>query len=145
MIRNIRSLVVLCGAIMLFVAGAQVSAAEKVIEVVNVNCGAHLGQPKKAPLSAMNGRANPSDGGAAPAAYRGVTWSEGFGWNRNRLRNSEKKCTTVSFHVDRTTGFAQDWLANKLPLLRGGWIAHKGPHPLEISGLDRFHRYDLYL
>ena len=141
--RNIRSLAVLCGAIALFVAGAQVRAAEKVIEVVNVNCGGH----KWEPVSTMKGRPNPTDRAVAPVAYPGSTWSDGFGWNRDRLKNSENKTTAVSFHVTRhpNTGFAQDWKANKLALLKGGWIVQREAQPLEISGLDIFHKYDLYL
>ena len=138
--RNIRSMVVLCSAIMLFVTAAQVRA-EKVIEVVNVNCGGHKAEPE----SSMNGRANPADRAVAPAAYPGSTWSDGFGWNRDRLKNSEKKATAVNFHVTMDTGFGQNWKANELNLLKGGWVTQGKSKSLEISGLDRFHRYDLYL
>jgi len=92
----------------------------------------------------MKGRANPTDRGVAHVAYRGVIWSKGFGWNRTKLKNSEDKPTTVGFHVDTVVGCAQDWRNNKLTLLIGGWHdANKTP--LDISGLDKFNTYDLYL
>ena len=121
-------------------SGVAIVHAAEVIEVINVNCGGHAWEPE----STMKGRANPTDRGVAPVAYRGVIWSEGFGWNRTKLKNSEDKPTTVGFHVDTIVGCAQDWRNNKLTLLIGGWHdANKTP--LDISGLDKFNRYDLYL
>jgi len=130
----------LCSAVTLFVTTAQLHA-ERVIEVINVNCGGH----KWVAESTMTGRANPADRGVAPVAYRGSIWSDGFGWNRDRLRNSENKVTAVSFHVTRDTGFAQDWRANKLSFLIGGWTTGGKSKSLEIAGLDKFHRYDIHL
>ncbi|MCF7731378.1 MAG: hypothetical protein K9N23_06815 [Akkermansiaceae bacterium] len=130
----------LCGlSTMWFVTSYCANAAE-VIEVINVNCGGHAWEPE----STMKGRANPTDCGVAPVAYPGVVWSEGFGWNRTKLKNSEGKPTTVSFHVTTDVGCAQDWRNNKLALLIGGWH-HANKTPLDISGLDKFNKYDLYL
>ncbi|MCX6877429.1 MAG: Ig-like domain repeat protein [Verrucomicrobia bacterium] len=135
-----KRIVMMCGlSAMGFVTSYCAKAAEAV-EVINVNCGGHAWEPE----STMKGRANPTDRGVAPVAYPGVIWSEGFGWNRTKLKNSEDKPTTVGFHVDTAVGCAQDWRNNKLTLLIGGWHdANKTP--LDISGLDKFNRYDLYL
>jgi hypothetical protein len=93
----------------------------------------------------MTGRANPKDRGAAPVAYPGTTWSDGFGWNRDRLKNSEGKPTSVGFFASPGTGIAQGWNDNELNLLKGGWDTHGKMQSLEISGLNKFQRYDLYL
>ncbi len=140
--KTICPLGMLCAVFVLLAGSAQWVAAEKCVEVINVNCGGHGHTPE--PMSAMKGRANPENLGVAPCAYPGVHWSDGFGWSRDRLKNSEGMATTVSFHVTPETGMAQDWRSNKLALLIGGW--HGGNQtPLDISGLDPFNRYDLYL
>jgi len=137
---TIRFMAVLCSAILLFVTAAH-ARTDTVIEIVNVNCGGHQWVPE----STVTARGNPSDRGVAPVAYPGTTWSDGFGWNRDRLKNSENQGTSVGFHVTKDTGIAQDWRENELSLLIGGGSTHGKSNLLEINGPDRFHRYDLYL
>jgi len=64
--RSIRFPAMLCSAILLF-GTDRYAHAEKVVEIVNVNCGGHQWEPE----STMTGRANPKDRGAAPVAGTG--------------------------------------------------------------------------
>ncbi len=133
---------VLCSAIMLFVTG-QCAHAEAVVEVVNVNCG-HNRKNLPNGDGSMNGRANPADRGVAPFAYPGSTWADGMGGAGARLKNSENNATVVSFSITKGAYAADDWVANSQSLLKGGWVTQKSI-VLEISGLDKANKYDLYL
>ena len=140
--RNTRFMALLSRALMLVVSGQCVLAAA-LVEVVNVNCG-HKRENLTNGDGSMNGRANAADRNVAPVAYPGSTWNDGLGGAGARLRNSENNATAVSFRISDGTYSADDWVANSQPMLKGGWT-RPGEMLLEINGLDKVNRYDLYL